>query len=303
MKKVAQYDVTTPSALRKTLDKMNDKAEALRERVGDLEMKVKRQATKINKLVKGSTVASIILAIFMIGLLVVPANAEIPHRQKERFYNDIATEKKFDAKGTNTLSGPTTISGAATLSGNITPTGTVQSAFVGTDIVTATNIVNNIGVINFPLGATMVDGTGPILSSTGPALATVDDVAAILYDDSTEVTPVQWSFITPDDYVSTMIFYASISSSEATGTDVRIDWALTQNKDDTVFGTTRDQAVVASTSLSLDTKNDVLTLTPDATGAALFVDGAVISLEIFNASTGGDNTEIKAVWAEYIKKQ
>ena len=289
MKKTTQYDVTTPSALRKTFDRINDKAEALRERVGDLEMTIKKQATKINKLSKGSgkKIASIILALFMLCLFTVPADAEIPHRQKERFYNTTSFE------GQTNLKGPTTLSGSSI---------TVSTALTGTSVVTATNIVDNTGTINFPLGAAMVDGTGPILAGTAPNLTTLDNVAAILYDNSTEVTPVQWTFPVPDDYVSTMVFYASISSNAANAGTI-LDWALIQNRNDVGFGGVTAQTLVAATSTTLDASNEVLTLTPNAAGAALFVDGATISFEIFNASTDVGNIEIKGAWAEYLKKQ
>ena len=170
-----------------------------------------------------------------------------------------------------------------------------DATVTGTGKISATVIADVIREYSFDIGAAMVDGTGPILSSTAPNLATLDNVQAVLYDDSSETTGVQWTFKLPATYVSGLGFYVTVSSNEASGAATKVDWKLFVNKDATAFGTALEQTLVACTSAALDTKNEVLTLTPDATAAAAFTAGAWVTLELFNASTNDDDLEIKGV--------
>jgi len=185
--------------------------------------------------------------------------------------------------------------------------GYFNSAVIDTATITTATITSltatTTRTIYFDLGAAAVDGGNDIDDGSAPNLTTVDNVQAILWDDSGETTAVQWTFPVPADYSTGMVFYAMISSDDASGAATKLDWALTQNKDATAFGSPTAQDLVASTESALNTKNDILTLTPDATGAALFVDGAVITLEVFNASTNDDDLELKAIWGEYTATQ
>lgn len=153
--------------------------------------------------------------------------------------------------------------------------------------------------IYFDIGAAAVDGANDVDDASAPNLTTVDGVPAILWDTTAEVAAVQWSFPVPADYSTGMTFYALISS-DGTGSGTAVDWALTKNAHGVAFGSQIAQtAVAASPGTTLSTKPFLLTFTPDTTGAALFVDGAVITLELFNSSTSDNDVELRAVWAEY----
>jgi hypothetical protein len=104
----------------------------------------------------------------------------------------------------------------------------------------------------------------------------------------------------PSDYSSGMVFYALVSSNASSGAGQKLDWALTQNKTGTGFGTAVGQDVVSCTSATLNASNEVLTLTVDATGAALFTAGAWITIEVFNASTDDDDLELKGLQGSYV---
>ena len=82
---------------------------------------------------------------------------------------------------------------------------------------------------------------------------------------------------------------------------IPLDWAITKNSDDTGFGSPTAQDAVECTSATLDASNEVLTLTPDATGAALFTAGAWITIEVFNGSTNDDDLELKGLNGVFTK--
>lgn len=153
--------------------------------------------------------------------------------------------------------------------------------------------------IYFDLAGAHVDGGNDVDDGSAPNITTLDNIPAILWDDSSETAAVQWTFPVPADYSTGMTFYAMITSNEASGAATILDWALTKNANGVASGSPTAQTQVACTSATLDGTPEVITLTPDTTGAALFVDGAVITLEVFNASTNDDDLELKAVWAEY----
>lgn len=169
--------------------------------------------------------------------------------------------------------------------------------------VTAAHIADPTRTIYFDIGAAAVDSGNDVDDASAPNLTTLDNIPAILWDDSGETVGVQWTFPVPADYSSGMVVYAMVSSNDASGTGTKLDWALIKNADDTGFASLTAQDLVECTSATLDASNEILTLTPDATGAALFVDGAIITLELFNASTNDDDLELKAAWAEYVATQ
>lgn len=167
----------------------------------------------------------------------------------------------------------------------------------------ATEIADVTRTIYFDIAGAFVDGGNDVDDGSAPNITTLDNIPAILWDDSTETAAVQWTFPVPADYSSGMVVYAMISSDEASGAATILDWALTKNATATGFASPTAQTQVAATSATLDVSNEVLTLTPDATGLALFVDNAIITLEVFNASTNDDDLELKAIWAEYSATQ
>jgi len=153
--------------------------------------------------------------------------------------------------------------------------------------------------LRFDLGSATVDSGNDVDDGSAPNLTTVDNVPAIVWDDSSEVAGVQWGFRVPSDYSTGMTFYAIVSSDDASGAATKLDWGLVANTDDGGFGSVTAQDLVACTSATLDASNEVLTLTPDATGAALFVAGSWITVEVFNASTNDDDLELKGFSATY----
>lgn len=155
----------------------------------------------------------------------------------------------------------------------------------------------------FDLAGAHVDGGNDVDDASAPNITTLDNIPAILWDDSSETAGVQWTFRVPSDYSTGLTFYAMVSSNDASGAGTKLDWALIQNRDDTGFASVTAQDLVECTSATLDASNEVLTLTPDATGAALFTSGSIITLELFNASTNDDDLELKAVWGTYTAIQ
>jgi hypothetical protein len=188
-----------------------------------------------------------------------------------------------------------------------TPTATLgaNSAYIKGDLEVDGSIYADGGVdsvtrtIYFDIGAAVVDSGNDVDDASAPNITTKDNVPAIVWDDSGETVGVQWSFPAPADYSTGMVFYAMVSSDDASGAATALDWALIKNADDTGFGSVTAQSTVTCTSATLDASNEILTLTPDAPGAALFVDGAAITIEVFNASTNDDDLELKALWGEY----
>lgn len=201
----------------------------------------------------------------------------------------------------------TVVNSSGTVLFSISTAGVIDASSVGiTDVtggVTAGEIADVTRDIRFDLAGAHVDGGNDVDDASAPNITTLDNVPAILWDNSGETAAVQWTFQVPSDYSTGMVFYAMISSNDASGTGTKLDWAITKNTDATAFGSPTAQDLVESTESALSTKNDILTLTPDATGAALFTSGAVITLEVFNASTNDDDLELKAIWGEYTATQ
>lgn len=187
---------------------------------------------------------------------------------------------------------------------SVTPAGVVAlTSVTGTGVVDATNIANITRNIYFYLGGAVVDGGDDLDDASEPDLKNIDSTVAAVWEDSGETTAIQWSFLVPSDYATGMVFYALVSSDDASGAASKLDWAIISNADDTGFASPTAQDLVACTSATLDASNEVLTLTPDATGAALFVAGRIITIEVFNASTNDDDLELKAFWAGYTATQ
>jgi len=157
-----------------------------------------------------------------------------------------------------------------------------------------------------PLAAAFIDGTGIIGNdgTTAPGLAETDNVPAIVYATSAETTKIQWTFPLPADYSTGLGFRVLLSSSDASGANQSIDWQLWVNDDAAAFCITPiSQAAVGSTCGTLDTTNDVLTLTMNATGETAVSTGSLITLDIWSASSSNGTTEIKGVYGLYTATQ
>lgn len=169
----------------------------------------------------------------------------------------------------------------------------------GTGNITAANIADPTRSFNLPLAGAAIDGGDDIDDASAPDITTLDNIPAILWDNSGETAAVQWTFRLPSDFSSGLIVYALVSSNDASGAGTILDWAVAVNTDDTGFASPTAQTQVACTSATLDASNEVLTLTSDATAEALYSAGTWVTLELFNASTNDDDLELKGVDVTY----
>ena len=150
-----------------------------------------------------------------------------------------------------------------------------------------------------PLGGLFVDGTGPITNATAPNLTTVDNVAAVVYDNSTEVAEIQFSWV-PDPTMTAMAVKILATSSDASGADISVDWSIFVHNADTNIATVVAQTHATFDSATMDVSNDLVTLTMDATGiAAITAASSAVTIAVWNQGTASSETlEIKAIWIE-----
>lgn len=156
--------------------------------------------------------------------------------------------------------------------------------------------------MSLPLAAAFIDGTGVIGNdgTTAPGIAEHDNVPAIVYASSGETTAIQYTFRLPDDYSNGLVFKMLISAGEASGANHSIDWSLWENVDGTVFdAAAMAQTAVTSDETALNTKNDVLTFTANATALAAYAAGDWVTVDFFNAGTSDTTTEIKGIDVYY----
>lgn len=221
----------------------------------------------------------------------------------------------------NVLAAPFTPNSDAEISGNWTfthnPTFSGTPSFTGTPTfsggltdatggVTATEIADVTRSFELPLAAAFIDGTGVMGNdgTTAPGLAETDNIPAIVYASSAESTKIQWTFKLPADYVSGLAFHVLVSSSAATSAGQSIDWQFWVNGDDVTFDAAAiSQDAVSLTSSTLDASCELVTLTIDATGEAAISSGSVLTVDIWNAGTSDNTTEIKGVQARYTATQ
>ncbi len=173
--------------------------------------------------------------------------------------------------------------------------------FTGNNIIEASDIANLEKTFDLQLVAAFIDGTGVMGNdaSTAPGMAETDNVPAIVWASSAEQTKVQWTFRRPTDYVSGLGFRILMSAS-ATSALQSIDWQLWINDDGTAFDAGAiAQDAVAPASSDYDTKNEILDLAIDATGESAISAGSFITVDIWNAGTSDDTTEIKGIQAYY----
>ena len=155
---------------------------------------------------------------------------------------------------------------------------------------------------NLALTEAFLDGTGIIGNdgTTAPGVGETDNIPAIVYASSAETTKCQWTFRVPDYYSSGLGFRILMSSDNATSVGQSIDWQLWVNDDATTFDAAAiAQDAVSPTSSALDASNEVITLTIDATGEAALSSGSYVTVDIWNAGTSDNTTEIKGIQAYY----
>jgi len=174
--------------------------------------------------------------------------------------------------------------------------------------VTATEIANVTREIYLPMAGWAIDGGDDIDENTAPDIGDDDNIPSITWDDSGETGAIQQTFRLPSTWVSgtALTFYALISSDTDAGAAVKLDWQIWVNTDGTVFdaGAIAQTVVSAAADASPDTKNEVLTLTLDATGIAALTAGDWITLDLFNATTHASaNLELKGAHGVYTATQ
>lgn len=149
------------------------------------------------------------------------------------------------------------------------------------------------------LASVFVDGTGPITNATAPNLTTVDNVGAIVYDDSSETAEIQFSWF-PDVSFTAMSVKLLVTSDDASGADNSIDWSIFVHGDDVAIPSAIAQTHATLTSATLDVSEELVTLTLDATGIAAVTAGTSgVTIAVWNQGSGAAETlEIKKIWIE-----
>ena len=179
--------------------------------------------------------------------------------------------------------------------------------------VTATEIADITRTVQLDLNSAIIDTGGTITcmgsdTSTAPGVGAADGVPAITYAASTEMASIGWSFTVPADYSSGLSFRMMVSSSSDTSyASLGINWGIYVNNPNAIFdAASYGQTIVMNTNPSLSTSNSVLTFTPNATAAADFAAGDVVTVYFGNGdsrSSTAKTTEIKMVEARYTAVQ
>jgi len=152
--------------------------------------------------------------------------------------------------------------------------------------------------ISIPLASVFVDGEHDIDDSSAPDITTVDNVAAIVYANSSETAEIQFPWSPSANYVSGMQVEVVVSSSTADGTDVAIGWSIFVHDTLTSFDTAIAQTGGVGTNATLDASVETITLTMNATGEAAITAGSSnVVIALFNSGIAGSTgtTEIKAI--------
>lgn len=160
--------------------------------------------------------------------------------------------------------------------------------------------------IFFPMAGWAIDGGDDIDEATAPDIGDDDNIPSVTWDNSGETGAIQQTFRLPTHYSSGLTLYCLVSSDTDLGTTGGLDWQIWVNTDGGGF----DAAAIAQTGAStgsgssMDTSNEVLTLTLDATGEAALSAGAWITIDLFNATThASGNLELKGVHGTYTATQ
>lgn len=179
---------------------------------------------------------------------------------------------------------------------------TISGTITGAGVVSATNIADRVERIPIQLNSVVVDGTGPITSSTTPNLTTIDNVGAILYDGSSETTEIQFDWY-PDTNFSAMALKMLISSGTNAQT-LGVDWCIWVHGNGVAFPSATGQT--GATFTSSDTSDVLVSLTLDATGIAAITAGtSAVTIGVWNnhSVVAAVTTEIKKIWIEETRGQ
>lgn len=194
----------------------------------------------------------------------------------------------YDGFFTNILAkGEAYITTTLTVAGDaILPTGSIGEG----------EIEDRIYRIPVPLAGVFVDGTGPITSASAPNLTTVDNVGAIVYDNSGETAEIQFPWY-PDTYYTGMTVNLTCTSSNATGSAQAVDWSIFVHGNDVDIPTAIAQTGASLTSATLDASEELVTLTLDATGIAAITAGSSgVTVAVWNNGSSNNTLEIKKIY-------
>ena len=198
--------------------------------------------------------------------------------------------------GTLEVDGAARFDGAIDANSTLNVSGAVTFGTAGT--ISATEIADIQKSIPLYLPAGMEDGGNDLDDASTPTLGEVDNVPCLVWDDSDQTTAAKWTFRLPPNFVigGACGLYALLSSDEADGTDIALDYAWWVNNDGIGFdGTAIGQDPVSCTSSTLDISNEVLDLAANSTAITAFTAGTWVTVEVFNASSGSGTTELKGL--------
>lgn len=171
------------------------------------------------------------------------------------------------------------------------------------ELPTVKRALQQTKVLNLDLQDAYISGTGIISNygTTSPGLQLNDSAPKIVWANSNEKNPVQWTFTLPN-FNGGLVIKAMVSSSSTTDyTSHSYDWALLANSNSSVFGTQYAQDAVANTEANISVENAIITFTPDATAQTAITATTVNTLTIWPVNTVSiaASDEILHVWVEY----
>jgi hypothetical protein len=189
------------------------------------------------------------------------------------------------------------------------------ATLTGTGFVTNTNIADETREwTTLNVTSAYVHDAGPITTATAPNATTIDEMPAILYDNSGETVGVSWTLQVPTDYKTgvngALVVYALVSTGSRNVklsrnfSDLKLDWVVYRNRDGVAFDATSyaQDTVSAGAASEMDLSNEVLTLTASQALQNSIAVGDWLTFTFMNASTCslnnagyGDDLEIKGL--------
>ena len=180
-------------------------------------------------------------------------------------------------------------------------TGTGALVFGTTPTITGLTqaaIDDKIWRIAIPISSVFVDSVGPITSASAPALETVDNTGAIVWDVSTEVAEIHFPWM-PDLNYTDLSVKMIATSDDASGANQAVDWGFFVHGNNIPIPSMIAQTGMTLSSATLDGTEELITLTLDATGKALITAGTTaVTIAVWNDGTSDGTLEIKKIWLE-----
>lgn len=188
-----------------------------------------------------------------------------------------------------------------------TPSTTSKNFWTARQIVKNGFTVDNMPLdIYLPMAGWAVDGGDDIDDTETPDLTDGNNIPLIDWE-SGETTAIQQTFRLPGaswTQATSLVFYVIISSDTDLDAAAGVDWRIWVNRTGVVFDAVAiEQTVVtASSAGDLDTTNEVLTLTCNATCLDAIQAGDFITLDLFAAVAGG-TVELKGAHGIFRARQ